>query len=529
MAHRHAPTATLLALLLAGLGCPGREDPPGDDDDHSGDDDSGGDDDHAGDDDSGDDDDTTQSGPALAEAPLGVAFAFQEWAGQEFASHLDDLGLRRVHFTLWWEQFEPAPGDYRHELIDDFVAQLGPDDIGAIRITARGCSWGMTPESDYTVPADLTVGGEYHEFVREAVARADGRVALFENDWEVDVDTNWRGTPAEYAELTRTFHAAVRAEDPAASIVLGGSYADFSGEGEAFFDAVFADLESDGQPRPFDLFDLHLYQPAHTYPALIASMRAVLDAHPETAGVPIVALEFGGPTPQEFRGEYPELYDQLIGEFHDDISLLGSDLSSTPLQPDGYPDELRMFAFGLDGEPALAARRDRIQARGMARRSVVAMAEGVSTLYWWNLMAQRAELSVELGVYFRHFTYGKLNLTLPDPDPGGMTLTPQPTYESFQRVAAWLAGIDSVVRVDTGDPDIWLYRLTGDGEDTTLVVWHHRDPFGGEDDPPVTASVPVPWPEAVAVDVFGDPVEVQLADGAATLSITGTPVQLTLP
>ncbi|MDP7111933.1 MAG: hypothetical protein QGH45_08210 [Myxococcota bacterium] len=44
-----------------------------------------------------------------------------------------------------------------------------------------------------------------------------------------------------------------------------------------------------------------------------------------------------------------------------------------------------------------------------------------------------------------------------------MTLTPQPTYEPFQRVAAWLARVDSVERVDVGDPDIWLYRLTGRG------------------------------------------------------------------
>jgi len=516
-----------MALALAWLwlpGCP--TDPPsGDDDSTAGDDDT-----TAGDDDTTvGDDDTTGAGPPLLEAPFGVAFAFREWAGQDYASHLDTLGLRRIHMTLWWEQFEPEPDDYRYELIDDFVAQLGDGDIGALRITARGCRWGMTPESDYTVPADLSVGGDYHEFVREAVARADGRIALVQNDWEVDAETNWRGTPEEYAEFTRTFHDAVRSVDGDVAIVLGGSYADFTGDGEVFFDAVFADLEADGQPRPFDLFDLHLYQPAHTYPELIGAMRATLDGWPETEGVPIIAFEFGGPTPQEFRAEYPELYDQLIEEFHDDITLLGGDLSSTPLQPDGYPDELRMFAYGLGGEPELAARRDRIQARGTAQRAVVGMAEGVAAMYQWKLMAQQVQASVDLGVYFRHFTYGKLNLTLPDPDPGGMTLVPQATYEPAARVAGWLARVSSVVRVDTGDPDVWLHRLTDTAGAHTYVVWHHRDPFDGEDEPAAVATVPLPWSDVLAEDVFGAPVDVQLADGVATLSLDATPVHLTAP
>ncbi len=518
MARRVTSWAVLLAFAI---GCP-TGDPPADDDTTAGDDDTS-----AGDDDTTVGDDDTGPDHVLLEAPLGLAFAFNEWAGQDFATHLDALGLRRIHVTVWWGDFEPSPDDYRHALVDDFVDQLGETDLGTIRITARGNPWGMTEESDFTVPADMAVGGDYYEFVHEVVTRSDGRVALFQNDWEVDQTINWHGTPAQYAEMTRTFHAAVSDADPAATVVLGGSYAALDTVGEEFFDAVFADLAADDQELPFDLFDLHLYQPAHRYPELIASMRAVLDAREETAGTPIVALEFGGPTPQEYRDEYPELYDQLISEFHDDITLLGSDLSSTPLQPDGYPDELRMFAYGSESE--LDDRRDRIQARGMARRAVVALAEGVSALHWWELMAQQVELSVDLGVYFRHFTYGKLNLTLPDPDPGGAILVPEPTYDAFQRVAGWLDGVDSVVREDVGDPDLWLFRLDVPPEQVGYVLWHHRDAFHGEDQPPVSVTFPVPWQAVAAEDVFGQVPDAAVDTGAVTLEVTGTPVHITAP
>lgn len=61
----------------------------------------------------------------------------------------------------------------------------------------------------------------------------------------------------------------------------------------------------------------------------------------------------------EFRDHEVSLYDQLISEMRNDITLLGSDLSSTPLESDRYPNHLHMLAFGMDSDPDNGGDRSR--------------------------------------------------------------------------------------------------------------------------------------------------------------------------
>ena len=504
---------TVALAWILGFGC---ADPAGDDD-LTGDDDTTAADD---DDTAGDDDDTVTS--HVWEMPLGMAFGDEEFRGQAFLDDLTALGTTRIQNNIWWCQFEPTDDDYHYTLTDAFVDEIDEDTHPLLRINARGCHWPTTAESGHTVPTDLAIGGDYYEFVYEVVARAAGRVELFENDWEVDELVNWEGTPGEYAQMMRTFHRAVLDAAPHATVVCGGSWADLDADDQLFFHEVFEDLDADGEDLPFHLFDIHAYQDPHLVPELLDTMRATLDAHPETAGIPMIASEFGGPTPLEFRDRDVELYDQLIEELRDDIALLGGDLSSTPLQPDGYPDYLRMFAFGV--EPDLDVRRDRIQVRQLVQRSLAGMAGGLVAQHWWNLVAERSTESIDAGVYFRHFTFGKLTLNVPDPDPGGMEFTPQPVHGDFARNLAWLNSCASVRRVDTGRNLMWLYEVGRTDGSTAYVVWEQRDPFGGEDEPAVEVAFAVPWDAATAHDAFDEPVEVAVEEGVARLAITGTPV-----
>jgi len=522
MSARGSTWAFLAWMLFSGCNDPAAADDDSevqDDDSEVQDDDSEADDDDSS---GGDDDDTTPS--HVLEMPLGMAFGDEEYRGQAFLEDLTALGTTRIQNNIWWCQFEPSNDDYHYTLTDAFVDEIDTNTHSLLRINVRGCHWPTTEESGYTVPADMTIGGDYYDFVYEVVARTAGQVPLFENDWEVDELVNWEGTAGEYAEMMRTFYRAVMDANPQATVVCGGSWADQGAEDQQFFHDVFEDLAEDGEELPFHLFDIHPYQDPHMVPQLLDTMRATLDSHPETATVPMIASEFGGPSPLEFRDRDEDLYNQLIAELNDDITLLGSDLSSTSLEPDGYPDYLRMFAYGLDEEPDLAARRDRIQVRQLVQRSVVGMAGGLVAQHWWNLVEERSAVSVDVGVYFRHFKFGKMTLNVPDPDPGGMGFTPQPVHGDFARNVVWLNGCTWARRVDTGRNQTWLYEVGRTDGSTAYVAWDQRDPFEGENEPAVEVTFPVPWAAAAGVDVFGDAVTVAVAGGVASLDTTDTPV-----
>jgi len=516
----HVVLPALLGLACGSFGCREGEadDDVGDDDTTDLDDDVVDDDTTMADDDSAGDDDAVP----VEGGRIGVAFGDEEFRGQAFAEHLDALNVRRIHINIWWWEFERQPGAYDYSLLDAFLQELDEDVVPLIRITARGTDWAMDPDTNHTVPRDLSIGGDYYEFVHEVVDRTAGRVALLENDWEVDEACNWEGTAGQYAEMMRTFHRAATDANPDAVVVCGGSYADDDVEDQLFFAELFEEFDLDGEELPFDRFDLHLYQEPHLYPEMVGAMRQTMEQFPETAGIPIIATEYGGPTAPEYRGRDPDLYDQLIAELRDDITLLAGDLTSTPLQPDGYPDYLRMFAFGV--EPELDDKRDRIQARQAVQRAVVGMAEGVEALYWWSLDCEQVDESIALGIYFRHLTYGKLCLALADPDPGGDGIAPLPNYDSYANMAGWLADTVTATRIEACDPTVWLYEiLRGDGS-TIYVIWHQRDSFDGEDEPPFEVTFEVPWTAVATTDVFGEGVDVSFTPPMVTMEITDTPV-----
>jgi len=474
-----------------------------------------------------DDDDSAEPVEGPWGGRIGVAFGDDEFRGQQFVDHLEALNLRRVQINIWWGQFEPMDDEYHTTLLDAFAEQLPDDVVPLIRITARGTNWGMTDESGNTVPIELDVGGTYYDFVYQVALASQGRIPLMENDWEVDEIVNWEGTAEEYARMMRTFHTAVRDAGSDALVVCGGAYADDDIEDQLFFGEVLQHIDDDGGECPFDLFDIHLYAHPHRLPGQIAEMRATIDGSTLCANTPLIATEFGGPTAPEVREYDEDLYDQMISEIREDATLLASDLASTPLQPDGYPDRFRMFAYGV--EPELDEKRDRIQARQQVQRAVIGIAGGIVAQHWWNFTSEQVDESVNLGVYFRQFTYDKLCLTVPDPDPGGMEFTPQPSYDTYADMAAWLTDTVTATRVDVGDDELWVYELLRPAGDVFFVAWHQRDLFDGEDEPPVDVTFAVPWPTARAQDVFGDESTPAVVDGQVTLSITDTPVYVEEP
>jgi hypothetical protein len=119
-----------------------------------------------------------------------------------------------------------------------------------------------------------------------------------------------------------------------------------------------------------------------------------------------------------------------------------------------------------------------------------------------------------------HLLFGKLPLL----DYQGTTLGHRhPAADTFALLTDQLAGVERVTRLDTADqPTRYAFQVERAGRGRLLVVWDHRDPFDGEDRPPV--PVTLPWPDATAsgVDAFGHtrPVVVDQASVRAEVSLT---------
>jgi len=75
-----------------------------------------------------------------------------------------------------------------------------------------------------------------------------------------------------------------------------------------------------------------------------------------------------------------------------------------------------------------------------------------------------------------------------------------------------------------GRPTLHAYEVDRAGRRPLLVLWDHRDPFDGENEPPVTISWPWPAATATATDVFGQSWTIQGQDGQIRLPVSLTPL-----
>jgi hypothetical protein len=465
----------------------------------------------------------------------------------EFGPQARALGAGLVRAYLYWSQVEPEPGQYRWETVDALLGQL--DDDTELWITLCSSSrWGTRQPTDFLPPSPALDQDAYAAFVREVVRHcADqvggGRVRYWQCDNEPsNTGLLWAGTAEEYVEQLTTMYHAVKEADPAAAVVLGGcGYDVFSSEpGSApwqFFDYV-AKAGRDA----FDLFSVHLYGDLDRIPEYIATARRFMQAHGYLK--PVVAGEHAGPQPFEFpeamavmqetfaaafasAGDPPP--SQSTGEL---AARAGQDTpehrAMTALydRMDTLPPRLRMFMANCPAE--LEARRERISCRQVVARTVAALAEGVRRTAYWNLAPEYPGPVDHLQMM--HLLIGKLPL-LGYRD--GQLSVRRPAADTFALLARALAGARTVSRVTpAGQPgSLRAFEADRAGRGPLLVLWDQRDPFDGEDQPPLTVTWPWPAAAAAVTDAFGHARTVPAPDGALRLAVTGTPllIEASLP
>jgi hypothetical protein len=102
-----------------------------------------------------------------------------------------------------------------------------------------------------------------------------------------------------------------------------------------------------------------------------------------------------------------------------------------------------------------------------------------------------------------------------------------PAAQTFALLAEKMAGARAVSRVTAaGPPGLHAFEVDRPGRGPLLVVWDHRDPFDGEDEPP--ADVSWPWPAASATvtvtDVFGHGWTARPQHGQIRLPVGADPI-----
>jgi hypothetical protein len=179
---------------------------------------------------------------------------------------------------------------------------------------------------------------------------------------------------------------------------------------------------------------------------------------------------------------------------------------------------LQMFMAGCPAE--LEAKRDRIGCRQVVMRTLLALGEGVHRTAYWNLAPEYPGPVDPLQMM--HLMIGKLPLL---GYREGQLSVRHPAADAFALLARQLASARAVRKTEADGPaTVRAFEVDRAEGGPLLVVWDHRDPFDGEDEPPVTVTWPWPAAKATVTDTFGHSWTVPGQDGRIRLTICDTPL-----
>ena len=477
----------------------------------------------------------------------GISYGLFGPPGQ-FGPQARALGAGLVRAYLYWSQVEPEPGRYRWDTLDALLGQFAGnelDDDTELWITLCSSSpWATRQPTDFLPPSPALDQDAYARFVRQVVRHCadqagSGRVRYWQCDNEPsNAGLLWAGSAEEYVEQLTTMYAAVKEADPAAAVVLGGCGYDVLASEPGSAPRQFFDYVAKAGRDAFDLFSVHLYGDLDRIPEYIATARGFMRAHGYLK--PVVAGEHAGPQPFEFPGAMAVMQETFAAAFaasaeagKEPSPLSTGELAAQAGQEtpehqamtalydrmETLPPQLQMFM--ADCPSGLEARRERIGCRQVVMRTVLALAEGVRRTAYWNLAPEYPGPADHLQMM--HLLIGKLPLL--GYQDGELSVR-HPAADTFALLARALAGARTVTRVTPEGQQETLRAFEADrtGRGPLLVLWDQRDPFDGEDQPPLTVTWPWPAPAATVTNAFGQVRTVPVQDGKLRLPVTDTPL-----
>jgi Cellulase (glycosyl hydrolase family 5) len=160
------------------------------------------------------------------------------------------LGLHWVRVFATWPDLEPQPGVFAPNWLNYYEKLFHslPAGTKVIVDVVDSPRWETGSSDEHAPPANPN---DYAAFVGSLAQRWRGHVSAFEIWNEEDSSTWWSGgpDPAAYAQLLKASYPAVKAQDPSATVVLGG----LTGNDYSFLEGVY----QAGAKGSFDAVGVH--------------------------------------------------------------------------------------------------------------------------------------------------------------------------------------------------------------------------------------------------------------------------------
>ncbi len=148
--------------------------------------------------------------------PLCINAPLAQYDAPQLDAALDQIasgGFAWLRLSFPWAQIEPAPGQYDWQRWDRLVEAAAARELRLIAVLDSAPAWAGSPPP----PADFA------RFAATLAARYDTAVDAYQVWHNPNLADGWGANPnpAAYADLLRQSAEAIRAADPAATIVLG--------------------------------------------------------------------------------------------------------------------------------------------------------------------------------------------------------------------------------------------------------------------------------------------------------------------
>jgi hypothetical protein len=157
-----------------------------------------------------------------AETGLNVAGFFGTPAqNAQLESLVAELHPGWVRVFVNWNQVEPAPNSYNAGQLSDYHAFFAALPAGTkVDVDVVGTpGWANSDQSTQTPPSNDQWFGSFMNYIANAFGSS---VAAYEIWNEEDSTAWWTGSPTQYVDLLKAAYPAVKAANPAATVILGG-------------------------------------------------------------------------------------------------------------------------------------------------------------------------------------------------------------------------------------------------------------------------------------------------------------------
>lgn len=265
----------------------------------------------------------------LEEAPTTVGFADSDLVDlpvnrlHRAVGLMRATGVRSVRILMPWAGVEHTRGHYDWLLLDRVVDAAAASGMSVVATLNSTPQWAAVPGTP-PLAGRPTNPADFAAFAGAAAQRYRGRIAAYEVWNEPNAAMFFAPGPdaGQFAALLKAAYPAIKAADPAVTVVSGGLGAIVDHEGVTLDAVKFVDaMYAAGAGGAFDALAYHPYQYRMPFSAAgfhpdapinqVAGIRAVMLANGDGAKK-IWATEYGVPTSEVGEAQQAAMVDDML-------------------------------------------------------------------------------------------------------------------------------------------------------------------------------------------------------------------------